>query len=148
MDEMIDVLRDFWDDGYAEHHGEFFDFPRVGMFPKPDAQVPIWVGGTSDAALRRAVRTGGWLGMNYGLDEIQQRLARLAELRAEAGDTSDDFEVFVIANALPEPDLYRTLEGWGVTSTMVMPWYPGDPAFASIDAKRAALERTADALDL
>jgi probable F420-dependent oxidoreductase len=148
MDEMIDILRDFWEDGYAEHHGQFFDFPRVGMFPVPDEQVPIWVGGKSDAAFRRAVRAGGWLGMNYGLEEIEQLLARLAKLRAEAGDERTDFETFVIANAAPEPGLYKTLEGWGVTSTMVMPWYPGDPAFASIDAKRAALERTAEQLGL
>jgi probable F420-dependent oxidoreductase len=141
MDEMLDVIRDLWDDGFAEHHGEHFDFARVGMFPVPERQVPIWVGGKSDAALRRAVRMGGWLGMNYGLDEIQTLLARLDEL----GGCD---EVFVIANALPSPDLYRQLEDWGVTSTLVMPWYPGDPAVSSLDDKRAAMERTSEMLGL
>src|SRR6266545_2574332 len=27
LDEMLDVMRDFLDDGYAEYHGKFFDFP-------------------------------------------------------------------------------------------------------------------------
>lgn len=144
MDEMLDILHDLWDDGWAEHHGEHFDFAPVGMFPVPDRQVPVWVGGKSDAAFRRAVRQGGWLGMNYDLEEVERLLVRLAEVRADADDTRMDFETFVIPNALPSVDLYRRLEEWGVTSTMVMPWYPGDPAFASIDAKRAAMERMAE----
>ena len=37
MDEMLDVIADFWDDGWAEHHGEFFDFPRSSMLPVPTA---------------------------------------------------------------------------------------------------------------
>jgi probable F420-dependent oxidoreductase len=141
MDEMLDVIRDLWDDGFAEHHGEHFDFDRIGMFPVPDQQVPIWVGGKSDAALRRAVRMGGWLGMNYGLDEIRSLLARLEEL----GGCE---EVFVIANALPSPDLYRQLEDWGVTSTLVMPWYPGDPSVSTLADKRAAMERLSETLGL
>jgi probable F420-dependent oxidoreductase len=139
MDEMLDVIRDLWDDGWAELHGEHFDFDRVGMFPVPDQQPPIWVGGKSDAALRRAVRMGGWLGMNYGLDEVQSLLARLDAL----GGCD---EVFVIANALPSPDLYARLESWGVTSTMVMPWVPGDPSVTTLHQKRAAMERTAVSL--
>jgi probable F420-dependent oxidoreductase len=144
MDEMLAIIRDLWDDGWAEHHGEHFDFAPVGMFPTPTRTVPVWIGGKSDAALRRAIRQDGWLGMNYALDEIEQLLARLAGLRSEAGDSRAEFETFVIPNALPSIDLYRGLEELGVTSTMLMPWYPGDPAFASLDAKRAAMERSAE----
>jgi len=140
MDEMLHVMRDFWDDGWAEHHGEFFDFPRCSMLPAPGARIPVWVGGKSDVALRRAIRNDGWLGMNYGLEEIDTLLARLASLRSEAGDARRDFEVFVIANAVPSPDLYASLEEKGVTSTLAGPWAPGDPGFATLDAKKAALE--------
>jgi alkanesulfonate monooxygenase SsuD/methylene tetrahydromethanopterin reductase-like flavin-dependent oxidoreductase (luciferase family) len=140
MDEMLSVMQDFWDDGWAEHHGEFFDFPRCSMLPAPAAPVPVWVGGKSDVALRRAIRHDGWLGMNYGLEEIDVLLARLAELRADAGDHRAGFEVFVIPNAMPSPDLYASLEKQGVTSTLGGPWMPGDPAFASFEAKRAAME--------
>jgi len=143
MDEMLDIVRDFWDDGWAEHHGEFFDFPRCSMLPAPSAPVPIWVGGKSHSALRRAIRQDGWLGMNYGLDEVEQLLARLSQLRDEAGDTRSGFEVFVIPNAMPSPDLYASLEKQGVTSTLGGPWPPGDPAFASFAAKRAAMEHFA-----
>ena len=103
------IVRDFWDDGFAEHHGPHFDFPRSAMFPVPGGPIPIWIGGKSDAALRRAVRQDGWLGMNYPLDEVDQLLARLGQIRAEAGDHRSDFEVFVIPQAMPSADLYRRL---------------------------------------
>ena len=139
-DEMLEVITDFWDDGVAEHHGEFFDFPRCSMLPTPADPIPVWVGGKSDAALRRAIRHDGWLGMNYGVDEILGLLDRLAALRAEAGDTRDDFEVFVIPMAMPSAELYDDLARRGVTSTLALAWPPGDPAFASMDAKVAAME--------
>ena len=139
-DEMLEVIADFWDDGVAEHHGEFFDFGRCTMLPAPAHHVPVWVGGKGDAALRRAARHDGWLGMNYGLDEVGSLLDRLAAIRGEAGDDRAGFEVFVIPNAMPSRDLYADLAGRGVTSTMALPWPPGDPAFSSMDAKRAAME--------
>lgn len=148
MDEALEVIVDLWADGWAEHHGRFVDVPRVGMFPRPVPPPPIWVGGRSDAALRRAVRHDGWLGMNYGMDEIADLLARLRRLREESGDTREDFEVFVIPNAEPTPELFEQLEAQGVASTMVMPWFPGDPAVTTLDAKRAAMEQTAERLGL
>lgn len=147
MDEMLGIVTDLWQDGRAEHHGRFFDFPEVGMFPVPSQPPPVWVGGRSEAALRRAVRHDGWLGMNYDLEEIDRLLAELARLREQEA-ARDDFEVFVIANEAPTADLLRRLDDAGVTSTMVMPWYPGDPAAASLDAKRAAMESMAETLGL
>lgn len=142
-DEMLTVLRDFWDDGYAEHSGEFFDVPRSAMFPVPPTPPPVWVGGKSDAAMRRAIRNDGWLGMDYDMEEIERLVPRLRDLRAEAGDARTDFEVFVIAHAAPSAELFERLAALGVTSTMLSAWPPGDPAFASMDAKRRALEAAA-----
>ncbi|HLY84165.1 MAG TPA: TIGR03619 family F420-dependent LLM class oxidoreductase [Acidimicrobiales bacterium] len=143
-DEMLEVIRDFWDDGYAEHHGEFFDVPRSGMFPVPEQAIPVWVGGKSPAALRRAVSCDGWLGMNYGLDEVYRLLDELAAMRQEMGDRREDFETLVIPNAAPSLDLYRDLQARGVTATLGAAWRPGDREFRSLDAKQAALESFAE----
>jgi alkanesulfonate monooxygenase SsuD/methylene tetrahydromethanopterin reductase-like flavin-dependent oxidoreductase (luciferase family) len=35
LDETLEILRDFWDDGYAEFHGRHYDFPVAAMFPVP-----------------------------------------------------------------------------------------------------------------
>lgn len=143
-DEALEVMADFWDDGWAEHHGRHYDFARSGMFPVPERAIPVWIGGKSDAALARAVRHDGWLGMNYPLDEVEQLVGRLGELRRRHGDERADFEVFVIPEAQPSLDLYRRLEAAGVTSTMVLPWPIGDPAYASIESKREGMARFAE----
>ena len=84
-DEMLEIIRDFWDDGYAEHSGAFYDVPRSGMFPVPRQRIPVYIGGMSDAALRRAARHDGWLADSYAFDELPGRIERLTHLRAEAG---------------------------------------------------------------
>ncbi|HEX7095592.1 MAG TPA: TIGR03619 family F420-dependent LLM class oxidoreductase [Acidimicrobiales bacterium] len=148
MDEMIAILRGFWDHGTTEFHGRHFDFGPTSMYPKPDHHVPICVGGKSDAAIRRAARNDGWLGMNYDLDEIQVLLAKLREERKrvldERGDDGRPFETLVIPNAMPTPELHAELEAQGVTSTIAVVWPQGDAAFATLDAKRAAMEAFAD----
>ena len=68
MDEMLTIVRDFWDDGYAEFKGEFFNFPRSGMFPVPERPIPIWIGGHSMPAARRAAHFDGYMPMRPLLD--------------------------------------------------------------------------------
>jgi probable F420-dependent oxidoreductase len=142
MDEMISIMRGFWNDGTTEFHGKHFDFGPTSMYPKPDEHIPIWVGGKSDAALRRAARNDGWLGMNYPLDEIDVLLGKLAEARKRADEelgSDRPFETMVIPNAMPSRELDAELEAKGVTSTIALAWPVGDPAFASLDAKRDAM---------
>jgi probable F420-dependent oxidoreductase len=147
LDEMIEIVRRFWRDGTTEFHGEHYDFGPTGMYPQPGGPIPVWVGGKSPAALARAARNDGWLGMNYDLDEIDALLTGLAEARArvaDAGTATGPFETMVVANALPTPSLMDDLEGRGVTSTIGTPWRPGDPAFASLAAKLDAIVAFSD----
>jgi probable F420-dependent oxidoreductase len=148
MDEMIEVVRRFWRDGTAEFHGRFYDFGPTGMYPKPDRPIPIWIGGKSDAALARAARNDGWLGMNYGLEEIDSLLIRLARRQAEHADRHGPrtlpFETLVIPNMMPSRGLYEGLAEKGVTSTVCMPWLVGDPTVASFAAKYDAMAAFAD----
>ena len=65
---MLAILRSLWTGEVVEHHGAFYDFGPVQMAPAPDRHVPIWVGGHSTAALRRAVAADGWMGVNYDID--------------------------------------------------------------------------------
>jgi len=147
-DEMIEILRRFWRDGVAEFHGEFYDFGPTGMFPTPGGEVPIWIGGKSATALARAARNDGWLGMNYDLDEIDVLLGALHEARARAADLgvarSGSFETMVIPNVLATHGVYDALESKGVTSTICMPWMPGDAAVATVGAKIDAMRTFAD----
>jgi alkanesulfonate monooxygenase SsuD/methylene tetrahydromethanopterin reductase-like flavin-dependent oxidoreductase (luciferase family) len=68
-DELITVLREAWrDEGYRAGH------------------VPIWVGGRSDGALRRAVRLGdAWHPLRQTPDGWRESVARLRTIAAEEG---------------------------------------------------------------
>jgi probable F420-dependent oxidoreductase len=58
-EEYIDVLRTLWREGDAGYDGRFVRFPAVTCDPKPPGgAIPIFVGGTSPAAARRAGRVG------------------------------------------------------------------------------------------
>ena len=145
MDEMLEIIRAFWTRDSVEHHGKYFDFDAAGIAPRPHRPIPIWVGGKSPAALARAVRQDGWLGMNYDLPEIHALLEdlqkRLARQRDATGDAKEDFEIFVIPNAAPDEALYAGLAKRGVTSTMGSAWPYGDRSASSLGAKIDALEK-------
>lgn len=60
-DEYIQIFRELWTKEAPEFHGKFYQFSNVHFEPKPLGVIPIWVGGNSEPALRRAARLGnGW----------------------------------------------------------------------------------------
>jgi len=85
-DEYVQAIRHLWrGEGYQ---GEFVSIPPNLFEPSPvRGQVPIWVGGNSDAALRRAARLGdGWIPMgSLPLEQLREKVERINELAAEAG---------------------------------------------------------------
>lgn len=58
MDEIIDLLRAAWSDDPVTFHGDHVSFDDVRFLPKPAHRIPIWVGGGSEPAYRRAVTKG------------------------------------------------------------------------------------------
>lgn len=120
-DEMLELLAVLWQGGWVEHHGEFYDVPRLEMTPPPPAPVPILVGGMSDAALRRAARHDGWISDLISTADAATHVARLEELRAGAGRTGA-FDVIVSLSDAVTADQFRRAEEVGVTDVLTMPW--------------------------
>jgi probable F420-dependent oxidoreductase len=120
MDECMDVLRGLTSGEFFGYDGEFYSFPELKQSPAPTAPIPLLVGGHSDAALRRAVRKGdGWMHAGGDGEELDRLLTRLAEIRAEEGDTRAEFEVHVISYDAYDPDGVKRLEDRGVTDCIV-----------------------------
>ena len=68
MDEAIDLLRTYWDEERVDFEGEYYTSNAMAMEPKPpqEGRLPIWVGGNSPRALRRAGELGdGWMATAY-----------------------------------------------------------------------------------
>ncbi len=61
LDEIIDLFRAAWRDDPATHEGRWYSFTDIHVQPQPAHDVPIWIGGASDAAFARRVRQGGRL---------------------------------------------------------------------------------------
>jgi probable F420-dependent oxidoreductase len=124
LNEMIPALRALWQGGWVEHHGEHYDIPAVMMEPHPSEPVPIYGGGHTDAALRRAARLcDGWIGNAYGWDDAAHHVGRLKGFLDEYGRSGDDFEIICGLYAMPEPDLFRRAEEeLGITGTLCVPW--------------------------
>jgi alkanesulfonate monooxygenase SsuD/methylene tetrahydromethanopterin reductase-like flavin-dependent oxidoreductase (luciferase family) len=124
LNEMIRALRELWKPGWVEWHGDYYDIPSMTLGPSPTAPVPIYCGGHTDAALRRAARyCDGWIGNAYPWDEAAHYISKLQAFRREYGRENDPFEIIVGFYATPSVDLYRrAAEELGVTGTMCMPW--------------------------
>ncbi len=60
LNETLEILRTTWTTGSFQHDGEFFHFDDVKLYPPCVQQPhpPIYVGGTSGAAIERAARLG------------------------------------------------------------------------------------------
>ncbi|MDT0571084.1 LLM class F420-dependent oxidoreductase [Streptomyces sp. DSM 3412] len=111
LDECVDALRAaLGPDEFPSHHGKLYDFEDLGQLPRPaQDRVPLWVGGSSPAAVRRAaVRGDGWLPQGDPRDRLPAQIARLRRLREEAGATGP----FTIG-AITEP-LYVGDPNWDV----------------------------------
>jgi probable F420-dependent oxidoreductase len=123
-DEAIGALRALWKGGMVERRGRFFAFGPLQMSPAPGHPIPILVGGTSAAALRRAARLGdGWIGTGHAPDAAAALLGRLRALRREAGREAAPFETIVPLAVPPDPDVLRRLEGeHGMTATTAWPF--------------------------
>ncbi|WP_424212375.1 TIGR03619 family F420-dependent LLM class oxidoreductase [Streptomyces sp. BI20] len=102
LDETIDALRAaLGPEEFPEFEGELFSFRDLGQAPRPaQERVPIWVGGSSPAAVRRAaVRGDGWLPQGDPRTAFPAQIARLRELRSAAGVT-DPIEIGAITEVL------------------------------------------------
>ena len=123
MDEMVVAMRKMWTGDVVEHHGRFFDFAPMQMSPAPSQRIPIWFGGLSEIAMKRATALGdGWLGIGNTPEEAERILAQLGALRREAGKQREPFETIVpLLTPLEAPTLKR-LEPQGMTGANCFPF--------------------------
>ena len=103
-DEYIQAIVAAWTQEVTRFDGQTVSFrdvivsPRVAQRPRP----PIWVGGNSPAAVRRAARHGdGWVPWELTLEQCAAAVAHAQRTRADAG-RAEAFEVIAPLGAAPE----------------------------------------------
>ena len=86
-DEAIQIIRRLWLEDEVTFHGEFYRLDRITIFPKPAQKPPpIWIGGKSEAAMRRAGRLGdGWIPSFITPDEFRRGVEQVQRYARDAG---------------------------------------------------------------
>ncbi len=124
IDEQIEVLKKLWTGEMVEHKGEFYSFPPLRMLPAPPERIPIYIGGTSGAAFRRAARHEGWEGAVYPWNEIEDYVQRARAARLAETGSLDNFRM-IVGCTEPTPERLLQLSEWGVTDYLKPPWTQG-----------------------
>lgn len=72
-DEYLDAIKVLWTEDVASFDGKYVSFKDINTAPRPvqDPHPPIWVGGPSAAAMRRAVRHGAWHPIRITVDHLK-----------------------------------------------------------------------------
>jgi len=94
VDEAIPLLRRLWSEPRVLHEGRHFRFGPLPLEPPPARAggPPIWVGGRSPAALRRAGRLGdGYVSVMATPERYGEQLETIARHAEEAGRDAPAF---------------------------------------------------------
>lgn len=118
LDEQVEVIRRLWADDLVDFTGRYHRIDRAGLAPRPTREIPLWFGGSAEAALRRAARCGDGFTFGTAGPRISSAVGRLRELVGEAGRDGATFPVEAILHTgkgldtvLAEAAAWRDLGG-------------------------------------
>jgi probable F420-dependent oxidoreductase len=121
VDEYLSIFKELWTKDKPSYDGEFSQFSNITFLPKPvqTPHPPLWIGGESPIALRRAAKLGDcWypVGNNprHPLDTVQAYAAAQTRMKTELekqGRDPSDFAFAYIANWYAAPGDGKAQDG-------------------------------------
>jgi probable F420-dependent oxidoreductase len=116
QEEQIDLMRQLWTQPTVDYKGEYHTIPEAGINPLPvQRPIPIWLGGRSDIAYRRAARLADGFMPQFPPDaEGQEIIARLLQYVRDAGRDPDEFGIEARVSLMDKsPEVWKQeYEGW------------------------------------
>ena len=129
LDDLLAFLHEWWTTTPVSWDSEFFSLPPVhaDLRPVQAGGPPIWIGGASEAAMRRVGRSGtGWLGVEGLQDEVTDHLWSIARRAAQdAGRDPDALKTAMRINLEPGTsvdslaDKLERFDGSGIDEAIV-----------------------------
>ena len=104
LDEQIALMRRLWAEPLVTVEGRFHSLERCCINPRPERSIPIWIGGFSEPAFRRAATMGDGFTFAGDPEEAVAGLARVRGLLAIAGRSADGFGSELILTRARTPD--------------------------------------------
>jgi probable F420-dependent oxidoreductase len=146
MDEALTVMQRLFSGEMVEHHGKNFDFGKIQMSPRSSKPIPIYIGGHTEPALRRAAKYDGWSSAMLESDQIIAIAAKLRVLREQIGRGDVPYEVQAVAMDAYQAEHFKKLEAGGITDCILLPWlFYGTPIRGgSLESKIDGIRRFAD----
>ena len=85
MDEGIAMMQAVWNNDPVTFEANWIDakIDNMRMLPRPAVPIPIWIGGTADRQIARAVKLQGWHGSRQSPSEIVPIVERLRKARPD-----------------------------------------------------------------
>lgn len=112
-DEAIEIMRACWTGEEVTVRGQFWDLERITVRPAPVQQpMPLWIGGNSEAAMRRAGRLGdGWIPSFITPEQFRVGVEKTQAFAAEAGREvpADHFGTLFYFCLDPDPEAARAI---------------------------------------
>jgi probable F420-dependent oxidoreductase len=138
LDERIDAIKALWTAEPAEYHGKFVDFAPSYSRPKPVRQPhpPIFIGGNSDATVKRVIRhDAGWISNPFPVEVLTKRID---QMRDGAGR-----DVPLAMFGTPsDPDYWRAAEDLGFGQlALLLPTLPLAESLRLLDEYSTLVDR-------
>lgn len=106
-DEYIELMRRLWTEANVTHRGEGIECEDVTVLPQPHRPIPIWTGGSSPPARRRAARLAdGWLGIFLTPEQYEPAWQEITDAAVDAGRDPDAIvpAIYLFSSIAPTED--------------------------------------------
>jgi probable F420-dependent oxidoreductase len=109
--EQVDLLRALWVEPIVDFTGQWHRVDRASIMPRPSESIPIWFGGTSDIAHKRAARLGDGFLMVRHFAHTDPNTGALTDPCDQMIEKADQIRALVVA-AGRDPEAFG-MEGRG-----------------------------------
>lgn len=148
LDEQVEVLRALWGERLIDFQGRFHRIERAGILPLPEMAIPIWFGGFTEVALRRAARTGDGFVFGSTARRMLPMLARFRELLEREGrDSAGIGSEAVIDFSQPRDQWGKEIEAWRDAGGTHLALRAMDTAAEFVGARRVGFHGPQDFID-
>jgi len=91
-DEALEIIARLWREESVDFAGAHYRLTGASISPKPmQPDLPMWIGGSSQAAIRRTARYGtGWQGGGETPDDAARVVAAIKKATTETGRSIDE----------------------------------------------------------
>ncbi len=125
MDEILRILPRAWSGQPFRHNGDVYDLPELAVRPVPPTRIPVLVGGSAEAAIRRAARLADGIFANAPADRFVQMVDWVRDELERAGRDPATFTLAHYSVLLPGPSEAEALARYA-DALWAMNWKYGD----------------------